>query len=179
MSDFLPDGYEKPSTGGKYLKLQKGKNKFRILSSAIVGWLDWDKTAEKPTPVRTKEKPEKALNPNQGYKHFWAFVVWDYADSSIKIMEVTQATIQDSIIALSQDEQWGRPQNYDLIITKEGESLETKYTVMPSPPSEVSKEIIEAYVATPVNLEALFDNEDPFEVSKEETKEEELKNINF
>lgn len=165
MSEFLPAGYEKPASGSKYLKLQQGANKFRILSDAMVGWIDWDKTGEKPVPVRTKEQPKKALNPMQGYKHFWTFIVFDYRDNSLKIMEITQSGIQDSILALYNDEAWGSPKNYDLSITREGENLETRYTVMPCPPTPVRKEILDLYVATPINLEALWTNDDPFDTT--------------
>jgi hypothetical protein len=41
-TDFLPTGYELPTNKGKFMKLQKGENKFRILDKALTGWLDWE-----------------------------------------------------------------------------------------------------------------------------------------
>ena len=38
----MPEGYEKPKTGGGYMKLQQGENRIRIFSRPIVGWIDRD-----------------------------------------------------------------------------------------------------------------------------------------
>jgi len=42
-------------------------------------------------------------------KHFWAFIVKDLDDGEIKIMEITQSTIQGSIFALTKNVKWGDP----------------------------------------------------------------------
>ncbi len=69
---FLPENYEPPVSNSKYMKFADGDNKFRVLGSAIVGWLDWDNK----TPVRTKTQPEFSIDPKKPVKHFWAFPVW-------------------------------------------------------------------------------------------------------
>ena len=38
---FLPKGYELPVSDGGYMKLEKGENKFRVLSEAITGQEVW------------------------------------------------------------------------------------------------------------------------------------------
>lgn len=38
MSNFLPEGYDKIPSTSRYMKLEEGKNVFRVLSRAIVGW---------------------------------------------------------------------------------------------------------------------------------------------
>lgn len=161
--DFLPTGYELPTNKGKFMKLQKGENKFRILDKALTGWLDW----EWNKPVRTVTKQEPLWNIWEDWKvrlpkHFRALKVWDYADNSIKILEVTQKDIQNAIIAANETEEFGNPRGYDIKVTKTGEKLETKYTVVTLPPKALSKDIEKANNETPVNLEALFDGWDPF-----------------
>jgi len=166
-NSFLPDSYEKPAGTGKYYKLQQGDNRFRIVSSAIVGWEDWSEENDNGkivrTPIRTKEKPAQLIDPKKPAKHFWAFVIWDYADSSLKIMEVTQSTIQDAIFNLHSDANWGDPKNYDLNIKKTGEKMETKYSVMPAPPRPLAPEATKAIAETKIDLNKLYENGDPFE----------------
>ena len=51
---FLPDGYEVPkSSGGGYMKFKQGANKFRILSSPVLGWEYWTESKEASTGKRT------------------------------------------------------------------------------------------------------------------------------
>lgn len=167
MENFLPSTYEKPAGNSSYLKLINGDNKFRILSPAITGWLDW----ENKKPVRSKEQPEQSIDPAKPVKHFWAFIVWDYTESKVKILEITQKTIQDSIYNLHSDENWGSPLGYDLNVKREGEALETKYSVVPTPPAELNNQIKETYKETNINLEALFSGDDPFNSQRKEAEE--------
>jgi len=163
MGTFLPEGYKPPVTNSKYLKLALGSNKVRILSSTIVGWVDWQTMQDgSRKPLRTKDK-QAPINPTQPPKHFWAMVVWDYNEGGLKILEITQASIRSSILALFQNDDWGDPKGYDLTITREGEKMETKYTVMPSPKSELSQEIKEKFESTKIDLNKLYVNGDPFE----------------
>ena len=161
---FLPETYkEVPKQAGKYYKLEQGDNHFRILSSAIVGWLDWtDDGQGNRKPVRTKGEKPKPINPDKPVKHFWSFCIWDYKNSSIKIMEITQSTIQDFILGLTQDPDWKEPQGYDLVVKRAGEGLETKYTTLAKPPMPVHADILKAYKEIKIDLDQLFVNGDPF-----------------
>lgn len=164
MSEWLPATYEKPATQGKYFKLQAGDNKIRILSKPILGWLDWTEGADgSRKPVRTMEKPERSIDPKKPVKHFWAFVIWDYKEKSLKVMEITQATIQDAIYTLHNSEDWGDPTQFDININKTGEKMETKYAVVPLPPKPLDHTIASEYLTANIKLEKLFDNGDPFE----------------
>jgi len=164
---FLPSTYEAPKQGGNYYRFKQGDNNFRILSSAIIGWLDW---SNEKKPVRTKERQE-AINTDRQPKHFWAFIVKDLDDGEIKIMEITQSTIQGSIFALTKNVKWGDPKSYDLTINKTGEKMETKYSVIPSPHSELDEETKTEYKEANINLEALFDGANPFDSQLKEAKE--------
>lgn len=162
-NDFLPQDYEPPKGESRYMKFQSGTNKFRILSRPIIGWEDWED--KKPLRFKMKEKPEKPIDPKYPIKHFWAMIIWDFTDECIKILEITQITIMQSIAALSNDPEWGTPLQYNIKVEKQGEKLDTKYMVIASPPSELTEKIKEAYNNTPVNLDALYKGEDPFDTS--------------
>lgn len=170
---FLPANYEVPqSTGGNYFKPQKGDNKVRILTDCITGWVYWKDNGEKGAPVRLKDRPNgipqdaRIQNGKQDKpKHFWAMVVYDYASGGVKVWEVTQGTIQSAIAGLATDPEWGHPRNYDLKVRRDGDGLETEYTVTPSPAKPLASEAIAIAMATPVNLYALYDGEDPFDAT--------------
>lgn len=166
---FLPDNYTPPKTGGNYMKLEQGDNRFRVLCEhPIIGYEYW--TLDKK-PIRTKdmprEKPEnmeirdKKKHWMTNIKHFWAMIVWDYADQKLKILQITQSTIQNSLLGVFKDSDWGHPSSYDIVINRTGESKETRYQVTPKPHKPLTDEQKEAQ-KQPVNLNALYDSEDPF-----------------
>lgn len=168
--DFLPDGYSIPEAGNKYYKFQKGENRFRILTSPIVGMEHWNFDNK---PVRTKMgvgvdisqvRPDKDGTPGK-VKHFWAMPVWDYEDGSLKVLEITQKGIMKAIKELASDKDWGSPVSYDLVVTRDGDGMETDYGVIPKPAKPVAKEASDALQAAceaGFDLEALYVGGDPF-----------------
>lgn len=174
MSDFLPEGYKEVSD---YMKFEDGDNKFRILSSAVVGYEYWnaDKDGNRK-PIRKHLDEDLILSEIQEpdkVKKFWAFVVWNYRDETIQILEITQNGIRKTIQSLINNKKWGSPvDSYDLIINKTGSGLLTKYIVQSDPKEATDKKIKEAYKNRPVNLEALFAGQDPFMITKKETMNE-------
>lgn len=179
---FLPDNYTPPK-GSSYFKPQPGENRLRILSDAVIGNVGWKTNKDGGrVPVRTRVG-EPLPKDCEDIKHFWAVVIYDVAAKEVKVWEITQASIRDAIYALAQDEDWGDPKSYGLTLKKEGSGMETKYTLHPAPKKPLSDEIIDAREATPVNLEALFDNGDPFACGEERSPfledEEEDDGINF
>lgn len=169
-NQFLPEDYKLPDNS-RYMKLKDGRNKFRVLSSAITGYEYWN-TNNKPVRSKTplKSTPDDIGLDKDGktkkIKHFWAFVAYNYDAKVIQILEITQSTIQSAIKALVDDEVWGKPQNYDITITRTGEGFDTEYNVMPNPHSEVDGDILKMYKSETINLNALFSNENPFEATK-------------
>ena len=169
---FLPSNYKVP-TDSKYMKFQAGDNMFRVLSDAITGWEWWTsetidgKEVRKPNRVMEEAAiPASEIDDEQLPKHFWAFVVWNYKDERVQILEITQKSIQMKIRALSQSKGWGDPKGYDIQVSRSGEKLATKYELMPIPPEKVDEEIMKKYKEMSINLPALFTGDDPF--SKEE-----------
>jgi hypothetical protein len=160
MTNFLPEDYKKPETSD-YMKLKEGENTIRILSNAIVGFKYW---TEDNKPVRLREpifeKPDNIkLEKDGSYRvqHFWAFLVWNYEAQRVQVLEITQSSIQDGIKALVDNKKWGDPRDYDITITRSGEGLETSYTVIPSPHSELELSEADQAKVQKADLEALYE----------------------
>lgn len=174
--------YEIPSTSN-YMKFDDGDNKFRILGAfsegtAIQGIEYWKTINNKRTPIRLKKNkdgtfpnvPNSELEVNKfgnldTPKFFWAFPVWNYSEKKIQILEITQVTILRYIKKVIENPKWGDPRDYDLIVTSAKNGDKTEYTVTNDPKEKLAKEIIDLFIGTPINLEALFDGADPFAVS--------------
>lgn len=166
MSNVLPDNYSVPQKAGNYMKFIDGENKFRILTPAILGWETWQDLPDgsrKPirTPMDVPFTTDVVDNPEE-IKHFMAFVVWNYKEEKVQILQITQKGIQKSLRALEKSEDWGSLMDYDILVTKEGQKLETEYHVNPVPPKPLSKEIKDALSEKVIDLNALFKGDDPF-----------------
>ena len=158
--NFYPNDYKIPKTPSRYLKFEQGDNRIRILDAPITGWLDWDNKK----PIRTTER-NNAIDPAKPAKHFQAFPVWDYATHEVKIMELTQSTIQEYIFNLHSTEGWGKPTLYDINVIRTGENLETKYNVIAIPPQPVHADILKAWEEVKnagFDLNRLYENLDPY-----------------
>jgi hypothetical protein len=180
MTPFLPDEYKDNKglneVGGSYMKFAKGANRFRIMGSPIVGWEWWEETEDgKRTPKRVKinEKLDVSeIAEPESIKRFWAMVVYNYDAKALQILEITQKGIQKTLEELVRDEDWGTPvQSYDIVVTRNGDGMETKYEVLPKPKTVLDEGIVQLYKDMTINLEALFDGEDPFKMSNEKVDE--------
>lgn len=165
----LPNNYELPkSEGGNYTKLKKGTTtKIRILTSPIVGW---EYFTNENKPKRQREAfngiPSDSKEGRKP-KEFWAFVVWNYEENAIQIMEITQNTIKEKLFNLAKDSDFGDPKAYDIKIARNnGEGIETKYDITALGKAEFSPEKanVEEIMkeAKGIRLEALYDGDDPF-----------------
>src|SRR4051795_235018 len=119
MNDFLPAGYETPDVPSNYMDFAEGQNKFRVLSSAIVGYQWWEMHGEagrKPHRVRKLEEVPAAvrntLDDQRKAKHFWAFTVYNYEAEAIQVLVLKQQTIMRPIEAFGNNPKWGSPKGY-------------------------------------------------------------------
>jgi hypothetical protein len=162
MEKFLKDNYKmKPSTSN-YFRFEDGDNTIRILSSAIVGFEYFNKDNK---PVRSEiefEEVPEDIKENGKIKEFWAFVVWNYNLGKIQIMELTQKSIMNQIMALINNPKWGDVKSFDITISKKGKSLETEYNTVPNPKTDLEEVVKEKYKNTKINLDALYYGNDPF-----------------
>ena len=170
---FLQPDYKNPSGASQFMKLQDGKNRFRVLTDAIVGWEGWKnkKPFRRPGVEKNIEDYEVDLDsygkPN--VKHFWAFGVWNMttpAKPVCQILEITQVTIMRAIENYITLEEYGDPQGYDLIITS-GKDKDGKvtYNVAAMPPKETPQEAIEALMKSKIDLNKLFEGEYPMQAT--------------
>jgi hypothetical protein len=93
---------------------------------------------------------------------FWSCYVWDYKRQDLFILDITQSGIIKSLSSFGSDEDWGDFTKYDLKIKKEGNGKDTRYSATPLPHKPLTKEIETALAASPVRLEALYENKDPW-----------------
>jgi hypothetical protein len=171
---FIPEGNEKIQ-GSNYLKLAEGENPLRILKEPITGFSYWvepdgsivpkNTMSKNGSPVRIKSidnvKPEILAN----VKAFSACVVYNYNLKKIQVWEITQVSIMTALDNLYNSKSWGDVTDYDIVVkkTKTGTMpTDVDYSVMPEPKSTITREVLEAYEARPVYLEALYLGEDPF-----------------
>lgn len=151
------------STSGGYMKLKQGANKFRILSAPVTGYEYWTNDNK---PVRSAEYPKTILDTikkDSMPKYFWAFVVWNFETKAVEILQLTQTTVIEPIQELINSEEWGVPTGYSLTVNRNGEGMETKYSVVPSPAKATPAEILQAYKDKAINLAALLTGGNPFE----------------
>lgn len=164
-SAFLPDTYEVP-VDNKYMKLREGKNRFRIMSSPVLGyewWVDGPDGSRKVNriPMNQSIPVDKVKNP-EDIRHFWAMMVWNYQDKKIQMLELLQRSLQKFLYSLAHDPDWGSPVNrYDIMINRVGTGKEdTKYDIVPIPPKPTDPDIMEEFSNTFFNLKNLFVNKD-------------------
>jgi hypothetical protein len=153
------------------MKFQDGSNRFRILGNAIVGYMYWTRDTK---PKRLKERPRGIpedikweVNKETGneeptsVKHFWAFPVYDYAGHSVKVLEITQSTIQKGM-KIKMDNRKAPATEYDWIVTRSGSGLLTEYDIDVDTKDEILNESEILAEAAKIDLEALFSGGDPF-----------------
>jgi hypothetical protein len=169
--NFLPTNYSLPKADtSHYFRLEDGNNTFRVLSPALVGWKYWTdkegRVLEKPvkgcTTVFVPSPDQVADKPRPSLTHFWAFVVWNYQEEQVQILEITQNTIMEAISQYLYSAQWGDPSTYDFIVHKRGSGLDTSYQVTVNPKEALDPGIVELYQQMQIDLTALFRGDDPF-----------------
>ena len=138
MDNWLPLTAQEPKSKSNFTRLTEGTHKLRVLSSAIVGYEGWGEKDGKKAPVRYEVEEVPPFGPDgKEPKYFWAFSVWNYEQERIQIMEITQKTIRTAIQAYVDNEAWGDPKTYDLVITRTGKEMQdTEYTVVANPHSD-------------------------------------------
>lgn len=174
MNNFLPQDYNIPQKDyniqqkSNYTRLQDGENVLRILESPVLGWKLW--VGGKPLrrideSFTTDEKNRADINQftdrRNTPQHFWAMVVWNYNLKRLQIWEVTQKGIMRDLRGLSKSK-WGSPTEYDITVNKTGEKMDVTYSLLPSPKEKLEKSIENAYKEAKIDINKLFDGDDPF-----------------
>ena len=162
---ILDENYTMPKSGWKYLKLQEGDTKFRVLSKVIT-WFEYFDNENQVHRSETMFKETPNIKDTFGgkswyQKQFWAMVVYNYNDEAVQVFSFTTKPIQEAMLSLFKDKDFGDFKNYDIKITKAGKGIDTNYQVKPLSikPFEDKKVLEEVDW---MNLEALYVNGDPF-----------------
>lgn len=179
---FLPQNYTIPenNSNSRYLnpsKLEDSKpTRFRILSKALLGWSYWT-NENKPVRLKLEDHPKttppdiQIRDGKAKINHFWAIVVYNYNTERLEVLEITQKTIQSQLKTYFDDADYGDPFGYDFKITKTGQELETKYSIIATPPkpfdTKLQKKAIDEGLEV-INLEKLISGGNPFEDSDPE-----------
>lgn len=160
-NSFIPENYEAPTGGGGFTKLKIGDNRLRILSSPLMMWSVWSNKKVVRTPFldennKPNQKPSKPDTEDASVKHTWGLVVWNYETESIEVMELDKQSIIASLTTYGKDPDWGHPKNYDIVINKSGSGMDTEYKFIAKPAKQANDQIVEAYIANPVDLGQLL-----------------------
>jgi hypothetical protein len=170
-----------------YMKFQEGDNLFRILNDPINGYVYWQdaegrivprsqKAGPNSKPVRVRTFDDLSNEAKGGAKPFAAMIVWNYTLSKIQILEVTQVGIMATMDNYANNKKWGDVTGYNFIVNrlKTGPlDMDVEYTTTVEPKEDLTTEILEAYEAKKINIEALYEGGDPFkapEVSLDDIK---------
>jgi len=128
MSNFFGDFTPQATGQSNYTKLHLGDTKLRILSTPSIYFQGWTEEGGKNKPVRGWQKPQ-GVTWREEPKQAVGLVVWNYDTEQIEWWEVTQASIQQQLVAYASDPDFGDPREYDIKVTKSGTGMETKYNV--------------------------------------------------
>lgn len=162
MNDFLPENYTVADRSNGYMRFQQGENRFRVLDNPVLGYEWWIEDESGRKPVRVPRDGKVPAEFSSSFKEFWAMPVWNYNKELVQILEITQKGIMKVVANLARNPKWGSPKGYDLVVDRQGEGLETEYSVTPEPKEELSKEIAQVYAVHNINLAALYEGKDPF-----------------
>ena len=173
----IPDNYERPTSESRYAKLEAWENRYRVLSSPLIWYSYWNHENKKVRVETKGEINESDIWPNkfspekpQYPKHFWAFVVYDYNNSGIRILELDKAAAIEAFDTQLQDPDYSNPTEYDIKITRTGEKLETNYVFSVGKHKPIDEAITKEYEEMGINLDALLDGKDPFSTPKLDTE---------
>ena len=145
----------------EYTKFRTGDNRLRILAEPEKGYQAFVKGDDgKGHPVRRRSEGEliRAVGTTDTQiKELWVMPVYNYATEKVEVLNVTQRGIQSDLQNLSEDEDWGSFLNYDVVVTRTGEGMETRYGTMPKPVKPVSEEIKAKWEQAGIELGRTFE----------------------
>lgn len=159
---FLPENYEVPKSGGGFTKFENGENRFRILSSPLLMWLEWRDGKPTRHAFDPDNKPQKGPSQKDSVKHAWGLIVWNYSTEKIEVMELDKQDIIAALKSHASDADWGHPKKYDIVINKSGSGMDTEYKFVAKPHSQPKQEIVDAFIENPIDLAKLLTNDNPF-----------------
>lgn len=180
---FYPENYEYKETPSDYMKITEGEHKVRVLAPVIIGFESWKEEDGKKSPQRFKTFQEAIKVPSKdgSIKEFHAFIVWDYAEKMVRLLNITQKTLQKSIYTYATNPKWGDPTNYDINITRVGKAMDTEYSLTVDPKEPMAQEIKEAFKMVKIVPENYFTGGHPIvrdQVENNDTQSQFITDVN-
>jgi len=184
---FTPKDFDKARVGN-YMKFEDGENKIRVLEEPITGYVYWEDVngdivpknemaGKGGKPIRSQTYDALNMAQRGAMKGFAAVLVWNYNVGKVQILEIKQVGIMNALEALSLSKAWGDIKTFNIIVkrTRTGSNpTDVEYSVIPEPKEELDKEISKTYKEAKVNLNALYDGDDPFGNEEEAVDVEEV-----
>jgi len=137
INSFIPQDYVAPvSASGNYLKMpEDGKYiRFAVLNQMTTGYAYW---TEDKQVIRSKEMPldTPGIREGEKAKHFWLLNVFDLDAREVKLLEITQTSVQKAIHEMV------TAGDYDFMdgtngfrVSRVGKGkMDTKYAAVPTP----------------------------------------------
>ncbi len=118
---------------------------------------------------KTKDSEGNETEGSYDVRYFWQVLVWNWNEKKFQCLVITQGGIIEAMkTTLTIVDKKGKmpntnPQEYDFVITKTGEGLNTTYKVDKFDKEELPKEIIDTWEAMTVDADALFKGTYPFD----------------
>lgn len=154
-------------SGGGFLnpsKIQSGGSvRFALLADQPLEFFEcWGETADgSPKPFRFTEDPspddiEAEMGPDysrrmnregtapEKVKFAIAVPVYNYETSSVQVMQLSQKSLQNDLDDISQMEDYADLLTWDFVMGKEGNGLETRYSLRPAPRKKGSQGTIDS-----------------------------------
>jgi len=160
---FFPDEVKVESTS-RYTRFDKGTTTLRFLGKPVFYNETWIEVAGERKPKRFplgQDVPLSECGPD-GVKQVMSIKVYNHNEKAIQVCSISQKTILKAVKNYSMNPKYGDPTGYDINVEKTGEGKQTRYNVIADPKEELSKAIVEADKANPVDLNKLLTNDDPF-----------------
>lgn len=169
----------KENTGAdkRYLNISKLSDsqptRIRFVGEGITGFLAWSVNKK---PLRWEICPEvlpETVKPDDNgdrtAKFFMTGICWDYDNEMFRVVEITQKSILGDLQKYMADEDYGDPCGYDIVITRTGSGLDTRYETLPKPPKPLASSIEEAFEAIDWDLHQLYDGRHPWAAEGDDT----------
>lgn len=169
----------KENTGGdkRYLNISKipdGQQvRIRFFGEGATGFVAW--TTDKK-PLRWELHPEvlpEIVRPNDDgsrtAKFFLAGICWDYETKMFRVVEITQKGIIGDIQKYVADEDFGDPTEYDIVISRTGNGLDTKYDTLAKPPKPISADVKAKFAELEWDLSNLYAGRHPWADSEDDS----------
>ena len=172
MADYFPT--EELKTKSQYLNIKSDgqyqmrfmgcKGDDQLFTDGYESWEDYvkDNGEQGKRPHRMKKAEGERLpkdfidlDRNGEPQYFWSVVVW--YEGEIVVYTIKQKTIMHKIILLTEDEEdFGDPRGYDIVVTRYKESGNIKYDVRAKPRKPATQEMLDAVKEAQIDLQALF-----------------------